>query len=68
MVDVVGIVDEIDDRYAVLLIKEKTQTPPPSFVKTRSSKMQENEYKKDEKNRREFLAIGLLKNIDVRGH
>lgn len=30
--------------------------------------MQSNEYQKEEKDKKEVLAIGLLKKIDVRAH
>lgn len=68
MVDIVGIIDEIDNTYAIMLIKEKLQTPPPSYIKTRSSHMQNSEHKKEEKNKKEFLAIGLLRKVNTHDH
>ncbi len=68
MVDIVGIIDEIDNTYVILLIKEKSQIQPPSYVKTRSSHMQNSESKKEEKDKKEILAIGLLRKVNTHEH
>jgi hypothetical protein len=47
MVDVIGIIEEIDNKYAIILIKEKPQSPSQSYVKTRNSKAQDSSRKKE---------------------
>lgn len=68
MVEIVGVIEEIDDKYVILTVKEKPATPEPSYVKTRKTYEQESEFRKEAKEKKEILAIGLLKSVKTHDH